>query len=203
MDYKIKIKTDPQFLDLFKKIEKSKVDIPAHVSECFSVKMLDLEAFKWFSENLKKIDGPPLHTLITEDSIVLPSPPIVESSPEYKEKMRKLEQRLKNKEYDAMTKNVDFRRVRLPEDTISYQIKQINRQLIAVLQFVISTAAGFLFGFLGIELMLSTTFDLGFKLLLGIICALIIALAEIYFLAKKLSEDFESLDTTGGKVHQD
>lgn len=123
MDSKIKIKTDPQFLDLFKKIEKTKVDIPTHVSDCFSVKMLDLEAFKWFGENLKKIDGPPLHTLITEESIILPSPPIVESSPEYKEKMRKLEQRLKNKEYDAMTKNVDFRRVRLPEDTISYQSK--------------------------------------------------------------------------------
>jgi len=125
MDYKIKIKTDPQFLDLFKKIEKSKVDIPAHISECFSVKMLDIEAFKWFSENLKKIDGPPLHTLITEESIILPSPPIVESSPEYKEKMRILEQRLKNKEYDAMTKNVDFRRVKLPEDTISYQSETI------------------------------------------------------------------------------
>jgi len=83
-----------------------------------------------------------------------------------------------------------------------FSVKQINRQLIAVLQFVISTAAGFLFGFLGIELMLSTTFDLGFKLLLGIICALIIALAEIYFLAKKLSEDYEPLDTSR-KVHQD
>lgn len=125
MDYKIKIKADQQFLDLFNKIMQSKVDIPIHVSECFSMKVLDLEAFKWFSEHLKKIDGPPLHTLIIEDSIVLPSSPVVESSPEYKEKIRKLEQRLKNKEYDAMTKNVDFRRVRLPEDTISYQSKLI------------------------------------------------------------------------------
>lgn len=81
-------------------------------------------------------------------------------------------------------------------------VKQINKQLIAVLQFVISTAAGFLFGYLGIELMLSTTFDMGFKLLLGIICALIIALAEIYFLAKKLSEDFEPLETNA-KLHLD
>lgn len=70
---------------------------------------------------------------------------------------------------------------------------------------MISTAAGFLFGFMGIELILNTTFDLGFKILLGIICALIIALAEIYFLAKKLSEDFEPFDTNvhQGKVHQD
>lgn len=125
MDYKIKIKIDDKFLDLFKKIKKSKVNIPTHISECLSVKLLDLEAFKWFSEQLKKIDGPPLHTLISEDTIVLPSPPIVEPSPEYKEKIRKLEQRLKNKEYDAMTKNVDFRRVRLPEDTISYQSEYI------------------------------------------------------------------------------
>lgn len=125
MDYKIKIKTDKQFLDLFKKIKKSKIEIPAHINECFSVKLLDVEALKWFNENLKKIDGPPLHTLINANSIILPSPPIVEPSPEYKEKIRKLEQRLKNKEYDAMTKNVDFRRVRLPEDTISYQSKYI------------------------------------------------------------------------------
>lgn len=83
-----------------------------------------------------------------------------------------------------------------------FTVKQINRQLIAVLQFVVSTAAGFLFGFMGIELMLSSTFDLGFKLLLGIIFALIIALAEIYFLAKKLSEDYEPMETIG-KVHQD
>lgn len=125
MDYKIKIKTDSHILDLFKKIQNSKVDIPTHISECFSVQLLDLEAFKWFNENLRKINGPPLHTLITGDSIVLPSPPIVEPSPEYKEKIRKLVQRLKNKEYDTMTKNVDFRRVRLPEDTISYQSKYI------------------------------------------------------------------------------
>lgn len=68
---------------------------------------------------------------------------------------------------------------------------------------MISTAAGFLFGFMGIELMLSSTFDLGFKLLLGIIFALIIALAEIYFLAKKLSEDFEPPKDAISKIHQD
>jgi len=121
MDYKIKIKTDQKFLDLFQKIKKTNVEIPSYVNECFSMKLLDLDTFKWFSEHLKKIDGPPLYTLITEDSIILPSPPVVEPSLEYKEKMKQLEQRIRNIEYDAMTKNVDFRRVRLPEDTISYQ----------------------------------------------------------------------------------
>lgn len=58
-------------------------------------------------------------------------------------------------------------------------------------QFVVSVLAGFLFGFVGIELMIGDL-DFGFRLLLGIIFALIIALAELYFLAKKLvmEEDY-------------
>lgn len=62
--------------------------------------------------------------------------------------------------------------------------------MIAVLQFIFSVLAGFMFGFIGIELILGNL-DFGFRLLLGIICALIIALAEIYFLAKKLNEDLD------------
>lgn len=69
-------------------------------------------------------------------------------------------------------------------------MKQINRQLIAVLQFIFSVAAGFAFGFIGIELLVGNL-DFGFRLLLGIICSLVIALAEIYFLAKKLNEEIE------------
>lgn len=71
-----------------------------------------------------------------------------------------------------------------------FSVKQINRQLIAVAQFIFSVAAGFAFGFIGIELIIGQL-DFGFRLLLGIMIALIIALAEIYFLAKKLNEDYE------------
>lgn len=69
-------------------------------------------------------------------------------------------------------------------------MKQINRQLIAIGQFIVSVAAGFAFGFIGIELIVGQL-DFGFRLLLGIICSLVIALAELYFLAKKLNEDFD------------
>lgn len=72
-------------------------------------------------------------------------------------------------------------------------MKQIDRQLIAVLQFIFSVVAGFAFGFIGVELIVGDL-DFGFRLLLGIICALVIALAEIYFLAKKLNEDVDDFD---------
>lgn len=95
-----------------------------------------------------------------------------------------------------------------------FSVKQINRQLIAVAQFLFSIAAGFAFGFIGVELMIGDL-DFGFRLLLGILCALIIALAEIYFLAKKLNEEYDAslppkvnvnvtqgvVNETGGKEH--
>ncbi|KAL4716529.1 hypothetical protein ACJJTC_010193 [Scirpophaga incertulas] len=74
-------------------------------------------------------------------------------------------------------------------------LKQLNRQLIAIGQFIISIFAGFLFGFKGIEWMIGNL-DFGFRLLLGVMCALIIALAEIYFLAKKLNEELTVPETT-------
>lgn len=70
----------------------------------------------------------------------------------------------------------------------------MNRQLIAVAQFIFSVAAGFAFGFIGVELIVGGL-DFGFRLLLGIIIALIIALAEIYFLAKRLASE-DSVDTS-------
>lgn len=66
----------------------------------------------------------------------------------------------------------------------------MNRHLVAIFQFIVSVAAGFAFGFIGVELIIGSL-DFGFRLLLGIICALTIALAELYFLAKKLNEDIQ------------
>lgn len=80
-----------------------------------------------------------------------------------------------------------------------FLVKQINRHMIAVLQFIFSVLAGFAFGFIGVELLIGDL-DFGFRLLLGIIFSLIIALAEIYFLAKKLNEEY---DTQPVKEHND
>lgn len=60
-------------------------------------------------------------------------------------------------------------------------------------------AAGFAFGFIGIELLVGNL-DFGFRLLLGIICSLVIALAEIYFLAKKLNEELDEMVQTKKNV---
>ncbi|XP_021931231.1 transmembrane protein 199 [Zootermopsis nevadensis] len=123
--------------------------------------------------------------------VKLPRPEVEPRNQELEARIQCLKARQANREYKAMTRNVDTFRVHEPEETISYHLKQMNKQLIAVLQFIISVLAGFAFGFIGIELIVGNL-DFGFRLLLGVIFALIIALAEIYFLAKKLSEDIPS-----------
>ncbi|XP_071441759.1 transmembrane protein 199 [Hetaerina americana] len=141
-----------------------------------------------------------LHSLLEDCQVVLPMPKPIKRNPVLEERVKRLRLEQDERDYRRMTKNVDVNRKHEPQETISYHLKQINRQLIAVFQFVLSVVAGFMFGFLGVELIVGSL-DFGFRLLLGIICALIIALAEIYFLAKQLSEDIFPPEKY--KLHQD
>ncbi|CAG2068148.1 unnamed protein product [Timema podura] len=149
---------------------------------------LTVSDIKWLHQRLGVEHGASFHELLVGCELRLPQPPVTPRSPELEARIQRLRHEQDARDYRAMTKNVDSVRIREPEDTLAYQMKQINRQLIAVGQFVVSVAAGFAFGFLGVELIVGNL-DFGFRLLLGVMCALVIALAEIYFLAKKLSED--------------
>ncbi|KAH8242976.1 hypothetical protein KR032_003430 [Drosophila birchii] len=134
-----------------------------------------------------------LHELIESCELVLPENEMKQRNPELEARCQRLRAEQQNREYHKMTKSVDAGLKNFPEDTISYQIKSINKQIIAVAQFIFSVAAGFTFGFFGVNLMVGPL-PFGFRILLGVIVALIIALAEMYFLAKKLHEYDEVLD---------
>ncbi|CAG9816670.1 unnamed protein product [Phaedon cochleariae] len=187
-------------------IKSLKIDYPNEITELPSYtvstatatdtnSLLSLHDLHWLyqyirRENEKHSDKIYLHEIISGSEIVLPKNKEVPRNAELDERCKKLKAQQDNRDYYKMTKNVDNTKRRLPEDTIAYQLKQMNRHLIAVFQFILSVAAGFAFGFIGIELV-SGNLDFGFRLLLGIMCALIIALAELYFLAKRLNEDLQ------------
>lgn len=63
----------------------------------------------------------------------------------------------------------------------------MNRQLIGILQVLISIGTGFVFGFIGLNWVIGPM-DPGFRLLLGLFCAAIIGVAELYFFIKKLND---------------
>ncbi|XP_057329433.1 transmembrane protein 199 [Microplitis mediator] len=156
--------------------------------------LLKVDDIKWLNNYLieyrKKSDSKVyLHELLDGTNIDLPQPKVTPRNPVLEARIKKLTAQQNNRDYEAMTKEVDPIKKRHPEDTIAFQMKEINRQLIAILQFVTTVIAAFAFGFIGIELIVGNL-DFGFRLLLGIICGLIVALADIYFLAKKLNEDY-------------
>ncbi|XP_034942916.1 transmembrane protein 199 [Chelonus insularis] len=176
-----------------------------------NVDLLKLKDIKWLNNYLieyrKNSDTKIyLHELLQNIELNLPSPKITPRSPELEARIQKLTAEQNTREYRAMTKEIDPGRKRFPEDTIAYQMKEINKQLIAVAQFIFSVIAAFAFGFIGIELIVGNL-DFGFRLLLGIICGLIVALAEIYFLAKKLSEGYDEVTPPrpplSSKLHQE
>lgn len=216
-DPSIKIKPNKKLIEFIcKNVKKTSSTPPTIIAIKKSTKdkqkdiLLKLNELRWLNKYLEEyrtinMESIYLHELLQEDDIKLPTPKVTPRNPELEARMQKLRAQQNAIKYRAMTKNVDTATRNLPEDSISYQMKQINKQLIAVAQFVFSVLAGFAFGFIGVELIVGNL-DFGFRLLLGIICALIIALAEIYFLAIKLNEDiYDTVSTAPStkKLHQE
>lgn len=135
-----------------------------------------------------------LYDLIENCRLYLPMNEVIKRNPELEARCQRLREQQQNKEYLDMTKNVDSTLKYVPEDTIAYQVKAMNSQMIAVLQFIFSVAAGFVFGFLGLELIFGGL-EFGLRLVLGIFCALVIGVAEMYFLLKKLNEEEKAISS--------
>ncbi|ETN63645.1 hypothetical protein AND_004638 [Anopheles darlingi] len=180
---------------------------------------LDLNDLKWLYTSLAQMRGydasvPYLHSLLADCWIVLPErseqdPSSVCSEVDCAQKVRK-EKQVENQQ---MTRSSDTARKPMPGDTIDFPLKHLNRHLLAVAQFACSVVAGFVFGFIGIELLVGQL-DFGFRLLLGVMIGLIVALSEIYFLAQKLNEEddvslpsshptLQSMAKSTQKTHQD
>ncbi|XP_030022401.2 uncharacterized protein LOC115441671 isoform X1 [Manduca sexta] len=179
---------------------KKSVELKCQEKERENEKFLTTTDIDWLynyvyerrGEGNKKI--PYLHELLKGVQVEMPNNKVIKRNPVLEARCVKLRAQQEAREYRKMTKSVDNVRMRFPEDSINYQLKQVNRQLIAIGQFIISIFAGFLFGFRGVEWMVGNL-DFGFRLLLGVMCALVIALAEIYFLAKKLNEELNVPET--------
>ncbi|KAK5639692.1 hypothetical protein RI129_012184 [Pyrocoelia pectoralis] len=155
--------------------------------------ILKLSDLIWLSSKLREENSENencyLHDLLSGSEVILPKNEEIPRNKELDARCSLLKIQQENREYKAITK----------------MLIQINKQLIAVFQFIVSVLTGFLFGFHGIELLVGSL-DFGFRLLLGVICSLTIALAELYFLAKTLNEDYRQevqVETTSGhsKLH--
>ncbi|KAL0268856.1 UNVERIFIED_CONTAM: hypothetical protein PYX00_010663 [Menopon gallinae] len=142
-----------------------------------------------------------LHELLDTSTFLLPKNEVIPRNPVLEARIERLKKEQEERDYKAMTRNIQSSRVFRKDDTVACELNMMNRHLIAVGQFIVSVGAGFAFGFLGVEYMIGNL-DFGFRLLLGIACALTIALAEFYFLAKHLSEEETVLNEGSGSSNR-
>jgi len=175
-----------------KKLQEFLNEIPLDDESIHGNQYLTLSDVKKLWKKVKGADGIPgrkvyLHELMNDSELMIPNLVIPERNPELEKRVQALRRILAEKEYQRMVQNVSVGNRFKAEDTIGHQMKLMNTGLIGVFQFIISIAAAFFFGFIGIEAFGGLSLDLAVRLLLGIVFALVVGLAELYFLAVNLS----------------
>lgn len=131
-----------------------------------------------------------LHQLVRDSRLELPTPPApAPRDPELERRVQRLRKEQEQRQYQRMVANVaaSSRKFDVDDESFAAQMKQVNKQLVEVLGFAVTVAAAFLFGFLGVDLMVGPL-DLGVRFLLGAVVALIVAVAEVYFMARVLGD---------------
>jgi len=100
-------------------------------------------------------------------------------NPELEERIRKLKIEEENREYRRMTRNVDFQRNK-SNFTFNEEVKTMNRQVLGILNFLVTVAAGFAFGYKGCELVIGKVFAM--QMCSGLVLATTVFFADLYFL---------------------
>jgi len=187
----LKIKPGPELTSFVKSIPDNLSDIPENINQLKSstTLMITNSDVKWIGNYIKKNpDGKNyLHEMMKGCVIELPSPPSPPPrSAELEERIKRLRKENEQRQYEQMVMNVTGS-LRNKEESFAAELKVLNSQLLEIVGFALSLFAGFLFGFVGINYMVGPL-DLGFRFLLGVVIALIVAVAELYFLARVLGD---------------
>jgi len=189
----LKIKAGPELVSFIKSIPDDVNDIPENVEELktsASDNLITNADLRWIGNYMKQHpDGKHyLHEMVKGCVIELPSPsPPPARSPELENRLKRLRKEQEQRQYDKMVKNVAYASQAHSDESFAAEMKVVNSQLLEVMGFAISLFAAFMFGFVGINYMIGPL-DMGVRFLLGVVIALIVAVAELYFLARILGD---------------
>jgi len=170
------------------------LEIPRNVAN--DEELLTAQDVRWIYERrglLKKRDkgeGPQhFHELIKDCQMVLPEPKFPPRNPELEARIQRLKAEQAEREYKRMTSNVDGRQglSKEMEQPFGKQMTELNNYLLLILQFVITVACSFAFGYFAPYFLRGVT-HVATRLLSGIICAFVVAIADMYFVLKFLLE---------------
>lgn len=122
-----------------------------------------------------------LHDLVKSSKVFNETIPEPVRSPELVERLRKLKAEQEQKEYDSMVKNVKVKKRTLGQE-IGGEIRTTRQQISTIVNFLLSVGGTFAFGYVSSQYAFSD--DMGARIILSIVLATVVALAELYFMAR-------------------
>jgi len=126
---------------------------------------------------------PYLHELVSTNQLRLPSYTAPERNPELVARIEQLKKNLANREYTRMTADVNMELKSQERDNFQHDVRVMRSQLIAVVNFVLTVGGSFAFAYKAVEYALPVP-NIGAQVLVGVTTATVVAIAEIYFLAR-------------------
>jgi len=129
------------------------------------------------------------HEILAGADLFVPAYVEPERNPELQARVERLQAEQANREYEEMTKNVNANRFQLSKQTDSMipEMKSVQGQLITVVNVFLTIGGAFAFGYKSIEYSTGTK-DFVTQIIFGLFCAFIVAIADIYFLFKRLNK---------------
>uniref|UniRef100_T2M9N9 Transmembrane protein 199 n=1 Tax=Hydra vulgaris TaxID=6087 RepID=T2M9N9_HYDVU len=134
--------------------------------------------FKCPSTNANFID---LHKLVKTSKIFVENIPEPVRSPELIDRLERLTREQNQREYDKMVKNVRTKTENFSQE-LGLAIRTTGQQVMSIVNFLLSVIATFAFAYFSSQFAFSG--DLGMRIIFSVIVATIVALAELYFMAK-------------------
>ncbi|CAF2808990.1 unnamed protein product [Rotaria sp. Silwood2] len=130
-----------------------------------------------------------LHEILAGCNLFVPAYIEPERNPELNERIERLKAEQANREYDEMTKNVNLSKIysNKIQDSIMPDMKSVQGQLITVANVFLTIGAAFVFGYKSIEYSTGTK-NFVLQISCGLFCAFIVAIADLYFLFKRLNK---------------
>ncbi|CAB3987256.1 Hypothetical predicted protein [Paramuricea clavata] len=102
-------------------------------------------------------------------------------SPELVARLEKLQAKQDQLRYRAMVKNIDKELLYKDKKALAFEVRSTSRQLSSVMNFILSVGGTFVFGYMCSQYAFAYV---GLRVMFGILLASMVALAELYFMAK-------------------
>ncbi|KAJ7381112.1 hypothetical protein OS493_004710 [Desmophyllum pertusum] len=122
-----------------------------------------------------------LHELLTGSEIHVEPLKFPEKSPELIARLKKLKAQQEKVEYDRMVSNVDKKWHQSDGMQFGQEIRSGSKQLATIVNFLLSIVGTFAFGYIASQYAFPSV---AMRVIVGIVLAVIVAIAELYFMAR-------------------